>query len=120
MSNNYAEFDTDIIIANQDASSSIFYIRVHYTTKDGENHIVNLALNAFLSTITQHKGTWQSLGMAFNPLAGLNCMQLSISYVVPKDSGYQDYLSKLVADIISKRQEGNLDEPDKEVHQQTD
>ena len=116
----YPVFDTDIITAKQDASTNIFYIEIPYTTKDGLRDVVNLSLNAFLSIVTQYKGTWQSLGMAYNPLAGINCMQISIHYVVPQGGGYHEHLWQLLSEIISKRQEGNTNEPDKEVHQSAD
>ena len=95
----------DIITAKQDVNG-LYIIPVD----DGSR--LAMPLNWYIGIIANCRGTWQSLGMAYNPAPGINCMEIVIYYVVPQDSGFQQQISDLVNRI--KRQQKDENEKSKD------
>lgn len=81
----------DIITARQDIDGTF----IIDTGKDNPY----IPLNWYLGFITNCKGSWQSLGMAFNPSPGRNCMETSIYYIVPKESGFNEQIGDLIKNL---------------------
>lgn len=95
------EFLIDVITAKLD-SNDIYVVPM----SDG----IAIPLNWFLGLISNCRGTWQSLGMAYNPGPGSNCMELAIYYVVPKDCHFQEMVTEMIDRIKGASVNEELDE----------
>lgn len=94
------QFLIDVITAKQDSSDI-------YVVPMGKGRSV--PLNWFIGIITNCRGTWQPMGMAYNPSPGAGCMELVIYYVVPKESPFQERIEAML-----KKLQGQTDEDNKE------
>ena len=90
-------FSANIINAKQD-SNGIFL-----TSFLVENENVYIPLAWIIALIIQCKGTWESLGMAFNQVVGQNSLEIAIFYMVAKSG--ENQFEKQLLDMINQCRE---------------
>lgn len=84
------EFLIDVITAFQDVNN-VFLVKIVY-----DNVGKWIPLSIFFGLIVSNKGSWQSLGSAFNPSPGINTIETIIYYIVPGNSNFVKELKDVV------------------------
>lgn len=83
---NKYQYLTDIVVAKKDINNS-FVIEIDNIT---------IPLSWLLGLVTNNRGEFKSMGMTFNPTAGINTVELAVYYIVLKSSKFNDQLSDIV------------------------
>ena len=95
-----AQFLSRVVTAYQDMSDRNYKIAV----SEG----VLMPLENYLGIITACRGTWQSLGISYNPSPyGMQTMEMAIYFMVPAKSGWGD----LIEAYIQEKKGGTISIP---------
>ena len=96
---NHAQFLSRVITAYQDTDRNY---------KVGVADGVTMPLEAYLSAVTSCRGTWKSLGIAYNPSeTGPQCMEMAIYFMVPAESPWNN----IIAGYVQKMLGANISVP---------
>lgn len=93
----FPQFISDVIVARRDPTG-YFYIVVPHEQK------VGVPLAWFLAAITNNRGHYVPLGMAYDHSPGTQCLQIAIHYTVPADSDFKKQINDLVEHILKQGQ----------------
>lgn len=91
-----------IITAKQDNNGE-FIVLLHSSVKK----LVAIPLIWYIALLTENRGVYQSLGMAYNPNPGAMCMEIVLHYSVPADSLFMEQIEIMIEKTLEQYDENN-------------
>lgn len=93
-----AGFHNGIISAKQESDGTFMIL----LQSDLSQIPIAFPLTWLIGLIVKNRGSYQSLGMAYNPNTGAQCMEIAIHYSVPVDSQFFSEIETAMSQTVAE------------------